>query len=108
MVEDLFRIILGAASENGITTIDRVNVVIGEYLQIRPSIFEFAFKAAREGTIAGEAELLIEIEPVQLGCENCRHKFMLRQLKYECPHCGSGRLEILQGKELYIKSIEGE
>lgn len=108
MVEDVYRIILGVAKENGISRIDRVNVVIGEYLQVKPALFEFAFEAAGSGTLADGADLNIEIEPVEIVCRDCRHRFLLIDVKYECPRCGGKRLDILKGKDLYIKSIEGE
>ncbi len=108
MVEDVFRIILGVAAENKISRIDRVNIVIGEYLQVKPSLFRFAFEAAGTGTIASGASLNLEIRPVELRCKDCSHLFFLNDLKYACPRCGSGELEIVDGKDMYIKSIEGE
>ena len=108
MVEDLFRIILDVADENRIGRIDRVTVVIGQYLQIKPSLFQFAFEAAGSGTIAEGAGLNIEIRPVELRCSDCSRLFFLNELKYVCPHCISSDLEIIDGKDIYIKSIEGE
>ncbi len=108
MVEDVFRIILGVAAENKISRIDRVNIVIGQYLQIKPSLFRFAFEAAGSGTIADGASLNLEIRPVELRCSDCSRLFFLNDLKYACPHCGGGELEIVDGKDIYIKSIEGE
>lgn len=108
MVEDVFRIILGVAAENKISRIDRVNIVIGEYLQVKPSLFEFAFEAVRPGTIASGANLSLELRPVELRCKECNHIFLLNDLKYECPLCSSFMLDIVDGKDMYIKSIEGE
>ncbi len=103
----MFRIILNVAGENKLRRIDKVNVVIGEYLQIKPSLFEFAFEAAKEGTIAAGADLNIELQPVELECEQCGQTFLLREIRYKCRFCGSGRIEIIKGKELFIKSLEG-
>lgn len=108
MVEDVFRIILGVAAENSLSRIDRVNVVIGEYLQVKPSLFEFAFDAAKDGTIASGAELQIELQPVELKCGECGRTFLLKELSYKCRFCGSGQLEIVKGRDLFIKSLEGE
>ncbi len=108
MVEDVFRIIMRVAGENNISRIDRVDIVIGEYLQIKPSLFEFAFESAREGTIASAACLNLETRMVELRCTGCRQLFLLKDLKYSCPRCGSGALEITDGRDIYIKSIEGE
>ncbi len=82
MVEDVFRIILGVAAENKINRIDNVNLVIGEYLQVKPDIFKFAFEAAKEGTIASSAKLNLEVQPVELKCETCDNVFFLNGRKY--------------------------
>ena len=108
IVEDVYRIILAVASENRISRIDRVNIVIGEYLQVKPSLFEFAFEAAGTGTVASGARLNIEIQPVELKCRDCGNLFILKDLKYKCPACAGSLLDIMKGKEMYIKSIEGE
>jgi hydrogenase nickel incorporation protein HypA/HybF len=108
MVEDVFRIMMRVAAENNISRIDRVDIVIGEYLQVKHSLFEFAFESAREGTIASSACLILETRMVELRCTGCRQLFLLKGLKYSCPCCGSGALEITDGKDMYIKSIEGE
>lgn len=107
MVEDVLRIILGVATENNIRCIDNVNLVIGEYMQVKPDLVVFAFDAAKEGTIASNAKLRLEIEPVEICCESCGNMFVLRKNKYECPICSSSQLEIIKGKYMYIKSIEG-
>ena len=108
MVEDVFRIILGVASENKIARIYKVNVVIGEYLQVKPSLFEFAFDAAKEATIASGAALNIVIEPLELECGECGNIFFISDSKYECPLCQGTNLEIIRGRDMYVKSIEGE
>ncbi len=108
MVNDVFRIILGVAAGNRISRIDKVNVVIGEYLQVKPSLFEFAFEAAREGTIASEAKLNLEVRPVSLQCLVCGHRFLLKETRFECPQCFGIKLDILDGKDMFVKSIEGE
>jgi Zn finger protein HypA/HybF involved in hydrogenase expression len=53
----LFRIILKIADENRLKRIDKVTMEIGEYRQVSPTAFRFAFEAAREGTIASHAML---------------------------------------------------
>jgi hydrogenase nickel incorporation protein HypA/HybF len=108
MVEDMFRIILDVAKGNKLTRVDKVNLVIGEYLQVKPSLLRFAFDAARMGTLAAGATLTVNIVPVELKCESCGEVFYLHDLHYLCNRCGSGQLEIINGKDMYIKSIEGE
>jgi len=108
MVEDVLRIVEEVARENGMIRIGQVNVVIGEYLMVKPSLFEFAFMAAREGTRAAGAGLTIETEQLELECPDCRHRYSPRKINYNCPRCGNPGPLITKGKEMYVKSIEGD
>ncbi len=107
MVEDVLRIVGEVARVNGISRIDKVNVVIGEYLMVKPSLFEFAFMAAREGTRASGAGLTIETEKVELECPGCRHRYSPQNINFNCPRCSNPNPAIIKGKEMYVKSIEG-
>ncbi len=108
IIEDMFRIILKIADENRLERIDRVTMEIGEYRQIDPSVFRFAFEAAREGTIASDARLDIEFQTVEMRCEECGNSFSIENFIFKCPRCRSGDLHIIKGMDIFIKSIEGE
>ncbi len=108
IAEDLVKIVLDAAGNEGFTEISAVNICFGRMIQIVPEIFRFAFDEAVKNTIAAEARLEIEILPVELRCKNCGTVFRPGEIFFVCETCGAADLEILQGKELYIKSIEGE
>jgi hydrogenase nickel incorporation protein HypA/HybF len=108
IAEDLVKIVLDTAGNEGLNEISTVNVCFGRMIQIVPEIFRFAFTVAVKNTIAAEARLDIEILPVELRCKNCGTVFRPCEIFFICEACGSADLEILQGKELYIKSIEGE
>ena len=77
-------------------------------VQIVPDIFETAFREFVFGTIAGDATLEIEILPVKMKCRNCGSDFQVRDISFICNKCMSAEIDIVQGKELFIKSIEGE
>jgi Zn finger protein HypA/HybF involved in hydrogenase expression len=50
----------------------------------------------------------IEIIPVKMKCIDCGNDFQVIDNRFECAVCGSTELRIIQGKELFVKSIEGE
>jgi hydrogenase nickel incorporation protein HypA/HybF len=108
IAEDLVKIVLDTAGNERLKEVTTVNVCFGRMIQIVPEIFRFAFSEAIKDTIAAEARLEIEILPVELKCKNCGSVFKPDEIFFLCDTCGSGDLEILQGKELYVKSIEGE
>jgi len=99
---------MDVAEKENLSRIDKVHFQLGRMLQVVPEMFRFAFDAAKAGTIAGEANLEIEFLPVMMTCKQCGYEFEVKQDEYSCPHCNGADLDLLQGKELFIKSIEGE
>lgn len=108
IVNDLFRIVLDVAEKEKLSRIDRVNFQVGRMMQVVPELFRFAFDSAKTGTIAEEATLEIEFVPVRMQCRHCGHAFDVETEEFHCPRCRGVDLDLLQGKELFIKSIEGE
>jgi hydrogenase nickel incorporation protein HypA/HybF len=108
IIEETFRIILKIAGENQLERINSVTMEIGEYRQVDPSIFRFAFDASKAGTIASDARLDIEFQPLEMKCDGCGNIFPVKKSTYKCPRCGNGRLQAVKGMDIFIKNIEGE
>ncbi len=108
IAEDLSAIVIEAARKENLSKVTRVSIVFGQLVQIVPGIFEFAFRETVRDTIASEAELSVEIVPVKLQCKTCGNGFILEGNRFDCSECNSSDIEIVQGRELFIKSIEGE
>jgi hydrogenase nickel incorporation protein HypA/HybF len=108
IAEDLSTIVLEAAKREKLSKVTRVNISFGQMVQIVPEIFESAFREITRDSIADEAEVDIEIIPVKMKCVNCGNIIQLNENLFSCNICSSDYLEIIHGKELFIKSIEGE
>ena len=108
IVNDLFKVLMDVSEKEGLHRIDKVNFTIGKMMHIVPEFFEFAFDSAKENTIAAEASIEIEYLPIKMRCENCHAEFTVDNNTFVCPDCRSTNLTLIQGKELVIKSIEGE
>ena len=108
IAEDLSEIVLNEAKKAGLSIVTKVNISFGKMVQIVPDIFEFAFRECVRDTFAQDAKVIIEIVPVKMKCMRCGEDFRVTENKFECSACGSADLEIIQGKELFINSIEGE
>lgn len=108
IAEELSAIVLETATREKLTTVSKVNISFGQLIQIVPDIFRFAFGEAVRDTVAGGAEVDIEILPVKMKCITCGNDFIVSDNRFACDKCGSTDLEIIQGKELFVKSIEGE
>jgi hydrogenase nickel incorporation protein HypA/HybF len=108
IAQELAAIVTGVAKENGLKEVTKATLQFGEMIQVVPDILRFAFAEAVRGTLAENAEIEMEILPVMLQCNQCRSTFVIREQDFHCAQCNSGDLRILQGKEMFVKSIEGE
>ena len=108
IAEDLSTIVLETAKRENLSRVSQVNISFGQLVQIVPAIFEFAFRECVRGSVAQDAELSLEIVPVKMKCSACGTDFKVKDNLFACSDCGSTDLEIIYGKELFIKSIEGE
>jgi hydrogenase nickel incorporation protein HypA/HybF len=108
IAEDLSVIVLETAKKESLSKVTKVNIVFGQLIQIVPDIFRFAFIEAVRDSVAEKAELIIEVIPVKMKCINCGNDFQVIENRFSCYICNSTDLEIIHGKELFIKSIEGD
>jgi hydrogenase nickel incorporation protein HypA/HybF len=108
IAKDLSSIVLEVAGREMMSKVTKVNISFGKMVQIVPDIFDFAFRETVKDTISMDAVIDIEILPVIMRCKSCKCEFNLIDNTFSCYKCGSKELDILQGKELFIKSIEGE
>lgn len=108
VIENILRISLEVAEENSISRINRINLTVGKLQHLNEMILQHGFTAAKEKTIAKQAELVLDWKPVRLVCEDCQYNFTPVDNDFTCPQCRSGSTRIEQGRELFIKSIEGD
>ncbi|MGD0340246.1 MAG: hydrogenase maturation nickel metallochaperone HypA [Bacteroidales bacterium] len=108
IAENLSVIVLEAANRENLSRVTKINICFGQLVQIVPAIFEFAFRETVRGSVAQDAELSLEIMPVKLKCKMCSSEFNIQENFFVCSNCGSTDLTIIQGKELFVTSIEGE
>lgn len=108
IAEDLTDIVFETAEREHLSKVTGVNIIFGQMIQIVPAIFEAAFREIVNDTIAQNAVLDIEIVAVKMKCKSCGCEYGLSNNLFACPVCNSTDLEIINGKELFIKSIEGE
>jgi hydrogenase nickel incorporation protein HypA/HybF len=108
IAEDLSKIVLEVARRAKLSKVTKVNISFGQMIQIVPDIFKFAFMETVRNSEAQDANIVIEIVPVKLKCADCGNNFQLIENQFCCNNCSSTDLEIINGKELLVKSIEGE
>lgn len=93
------------AARNGVTKIDTLVLQIGELSSMIPRYIEACYPAAVDGTIMEDTKLQIEILPANGMCKECSIVFNLLGNKSICPNCNSQEVQILGGREFFIKEI---
>ena len=72
-----------------------------------PSL-EFAFSVINKGTILEKAIIEIESTILLLVCRTCEAEYIGDMEDLSCPVCQAEDFEILQGREMLVRSIVGE
>ena len=106
IVQGLMGIIEEQAAKHGAARVSRVNVKVGRLRAVEPRQLGACFEVFAEGTIADGALLAIEEMPVRARCKRCGTEFEVANYRFACAACGAGDVEVTQGQELYIESIE--
>jgi hydrogenase nickel incorporation protein HypA/HybF len=88
--------------------VTKVYLKVGHLRQVVPSALAFSFELVAQGTPVEGAELEMEEIPVTGRCRECGAESQLTEFPLQCAACRAFDLEILQGEELYVESLELE
>jgi hydrogenase nickel incorporation protein HypA/HybF len=108
VTENIVNIALAKAGEVQASKVIQINLVIGELSGFVPDCIQFYFDSLSKDTIAQGAVLHFESVPTELRCRDCATSFQPQDTLWSCPECQSQSVEISQGRELYIESVEVE
>jgi hydrogenase nickel incorporation protein HypA/HybF len=87
------------------TTIETIELEIGELSGVEMNSFNFAWKQGIRNTLLGQSSLLIS-HPEGWGCcLECKREFKMQHIYDACPVCQSPFVSILKGKELKVKAL---
>lgn len=106
MVQSILECALGVARDHGGLAIERVSVEIGALQLVAPEALEFAFEAAKKGTLAENGVLEWHEVVARIECEACGACFEPEDLFWACPECGAVGGRVLAGDDLVLKSVE--
>ena len=85
-----------------------VSLTVGHLRQVVPSALEFAFELVAQGTPLEGADLRMEEVPAVGRCRSCGMDTPLPELPLICRSCASWDVEVTQGEELLVDSLELE
>jgi hydrogenase nickel incorporation protein HypA/HybF len=94
------------ARENNATAVRAIHLRIGPLSGVEPQLLEQAFPLARAGTIAADAELVIESLPIRVRCDTCGAETPATPSRLVCGRCGDWHTRMVSGDELLLASVE--
>lgn len=95
-----------AMREQGGARVHQLTLRIGTLAGVVPEAMQFAFDAMKVDTPAEHAVLTMEIVPARLLCLACAEEFGTENYPDVCPRCGQAEVEVRQGTELDLVSVE--
>lgn len=85
-----------------------INLVVGQMASLVDDSIQFYWDILSEGTIAVGAKLNIKRIPMEMRCFDCGHVFYPGSETFDCPACKSIRVQVFQGDEMHVESIDVE
>lgn len=87
----------------------QVRLRVGALAAVDEDALQFCFGIAAEGTALEGSRLLVQLLPVVARCSECNRDVGIESLQsFRCPQCGEPVIDLRQGRELEIESIEIE
>ncbi|MHC4942231.1 MAG: hydrogenase maturation nickel metallochaperone HypA [Planctomycetota bacterium] len=100
--------VLAVAKVNQLDTVREVELDVGALQLVVPEALEAAFEAVCEGTPAAGAKLIQQEVPPKARCRDCGRIFIASIDRFQCEHCGEANTELVEGREIILKSISGD
>lgn len=94
------------ARERAASQVSKIYVQIGPLSGIEPELLAQAFPIASAGTVAEEAELILEPSELTIRCQDCQQESNCESNNLLCPHCGSHQTQLISGDELMLARVE--
>ena len=104
--------ILDIVSQNlpaGNTThVKSVKVRIGKLSNVLPDSLRFCFEAITKDSNFEKTQLILNIIPISIKCNDCKKLTEINDFVFSCPGCNSTNINVVAGNELNIEEIETE
>ncbi|MRI58648.1 MAG: hydrogenase maturation nickel metallochaperone HypA [Epsilonproteobacteria bacterium] len=110
IVQSLLDIIEESARRHGAKRVNRVVVKIGVLSGVEPHLLKVAFDTFKEASICRDAAMEMVIQPIVARCKECGEvsEFERGEIFFECRKCGGVELDIIDGEDMILQSLEME
>nr|WP_295164010.1 hydrogenase maturation nickel metallochaperone HypA [uncultured Methanosphaera sp.] len=117
MASSIVDTILDTAKKNNAIEITEAVIEVGELTMLNPEQLRFMMEILSEDNMLKDAEVIINMIPIEIECENCGYEGNVEadeeevdhyMAATECPECGNTRVNVIKGRECSVKTIKIE
>ena len=108
ITQNMLTTVLDEAKAAKARKVTRINLIVGELSGVASDCVQFYFDILKKDTAAAEATIDFKPVPARLQCRDCQTEFHPEDELWVCPNCASQRVEIKEGRDCSIESIEVE
>lgn len=94
------------AHEHSAARVTRIELKIGPLSGVEVDLLRHAYPLAVAGTLAENAELVIENTDIVVRCERCGIESDATPNRLLCGQCGDYRTSVVSGDELILQRVE--
>lgn len=108
ITQNILNTVLDEAKAAKAKSIIDINLIVGELSGVVTESVEFYFDILKKGTIARDAKFNFTLTPARFRCRDCHAEFRTDDSFWTCPKCQGINIELVEGRDCYIESIEVE
>ena len=94
------------AREHRAQRVERIALKLGPLSGVEAPLLEHAWPLAAAGSIAADAELVIDTAPVRVRCTQCGAESDAQPNRLLCGSCGDYRTRLISGDEMLLVNLE--
>ena len=96
------------AADRGAACVTRIELKVGPLSGVESDLLRNAWPMASAGTIAVDAEFIIEEADIVVHCSSCGVDTAARANRLVCGDCGDFRTTVISGDEMILQRVELE
>ena len=104
----LLRQLQGIAAEHHAARITRIELGLGPLSGVEAGLLRNAWPIASAGTLAVDAELVIEETGIIVRCRSCEAETAASANRLICGRCGDFQTTLVSGDEMILQRVEFE
>ena len=105
LCDDLLGQVVAIAAKNNAQSVESITVQIGALSGVEPLLLDSAFSMIKAGTVAEDARLILQTEPVIVICRDCGARSEVAANRLLCNICHSHETTLVSGDELILASV---